>query len=75
MPRESSRGTTTRAYNTGMTIRPATEPDWPAVWRLFRAVCAAGDSFAYPADVIEETARKLWFDPPAVAFVAEEDGA
>jgi RimJ/RimL family protein N-acetyltransferase len=57
-----------------MTIRPASESDWPAIWELFRRVCAAGDSFAYPADVIEETARKLWFDPPAAAFVADDTG-
>lgn len=57
-----------------MTLRPATESDWPAVWALFRAVCAAGDAFAYDADTPEGVARKLWFDPPAVAFVAEEEG-
>ena len=57
-----------------MTIRPATESDWPAIWALFRRVCAAGDSFAYDADTPEATARKLWFDPPAAAFVAEDDG-
>lgn len=57
-----------------MTIRPAAESDWPAVWQLFRAVCAAGDSFAYDTDTTEATARKLWFDPPAAAWVAEEGG-
>ena len=58
-----------------MTIRPATEADWPAIWELFRAVTAAGDAFAYDADTPEAVARKLWFDPPAVPFVAEEGGA
>ena len=57
-----------------MTIRPATESDWPAIRELFRRVCAAGDSFAFDADTPEATARKLWFDPPATAFVAEDDG-
>ena len=57
-----------------MTIREATAADWPAVWELFRAVCAAGDVFAYDEATSEETARKLWFDPPAAAFVAEEGG-
>jgi len=37
-------------------------------------VCAAGDAFAYDADTPEAVARKLWFDPPATAFVAEENG-
>jgi len=57
-----------------MTIRPADESDWPAIWELFRVVCEAGDSYAYDADTPEVVARKLWFDPPSAAFVAEEDG-
>lgn len=55
-------------------IRPATEADWPAIWELFRAVAAGGDVFAYDADTPEAVARKLWFDPPVVPFVAEEAG-
>lgn len=57
-----------------MTIRPAVESDWPAIWELFRTVCAAGDAFAYDTDTPEAVARKLWFDPPAAAFVAEDGG-
>ena len=57
-----------------MTIREATEADWPAIWALFRAVTAAGDSFAYDETTPEAVARKLWFDLPAVCFVAEDDG-
>src|SRR5262245_59699560 len=56
------------------TIREATPADWPAVWALFRAVTADGDSFAYDETTTEEVARKLGFEPPAVCFVAEEDG-
>jgi GNAT superfamily N-acetyltransferase len=41
---------------------------------MFREVTAAGDSFAYDADTPEEVARKLWAEPPAVAFVAEDGG-
>jgi ribosomal protein S18 acetylase RimI-like enzyme len=58
-----------------MTIRQATEADWPRVWALFRSVAAAGDVFAYDESTAEEVARKLWFDPPAVCYVAEVDGA
>jgi GNAT superfamily N-acetyltransferase len=55
-------------------IRPATAADWPAIWDLFRSVTAAGDVFAYDADTPEDVARKLWAEPPAVAYVAEADG-
>jgi L-amino acid N-acyltransferase YncA len=57
-----------------MEIREATAADWPAIWAMFREVVAAGDSFAYDEATPEEVARKLWAEPPAVAFVAEEDG-
>lgn len=56
------------------TIREATAADWPAIWALFREVIGAGDSFAYDADTPEDVARKLWAEPPAATFVADDDG-
>ena len=56
------------------TIRDATPADWPAIWALFREVAASGEVFAYDEGTTEEVARKLWAEPPAVAFVAEEAG-
>ncbi len=58
-----------------LTIRPFAGADWPAVWDLFQQVAAAGDVFAYDETTPEAVARKLWVEPPAVAFVAELDGA
>lgn len=57
-----------------ISIRPATEADWPAIWRLFQQVAAAGDAFAYDEATPESVARKLWVEGPAQAFVAELDG-
>ena len=56
-----------------MLIRPATEADWPHVWELFRSVAASGDVFAYDESTTEDTARKLWFNSPAVCYVAVID--
>lgn len=56
-------------------IRPAGEADWPHVWALFRQAAESGDVFAYDEHTTEEVARKLWFDPPATAFVCEVEGA
>jgi ribosomal protein S18 acetylase RimI-like enzyme len=56
-------------------IREATETDWSRVWALFQSVAASGEVFAYDESTTEEVARKLWFDPPAVCFVCEVDGA
>jgi RimJ/RimL family protein N-acetyltransferase len=58
-----------------MIIRTATSADWPQVWALFQLVAQSGDVFAYDETTTEDVARKLWFDPPAVCFVAEIDGA
>jgi GNAT superfamily N-acetyltransferase len=58
-----------------ITIRPAAEGDWAHIWALFRHTCAGGDAFAYDESTTEEVARKLWFDPPAACYVAEEGGA
>src|SRR5262249_39898678 len=58
----------------GPVIRKATEADWPAIWEMFQRVAAAGDAFAYDADTPEEGLRRLWFLPPARAFVAEIGG-
>jgi L-amino acid N-acyltransferase YncA len=59
-----------------MLIRPATDEDWAAIWPFFRAIVAAGESYAYPLDMTSAQARPLWMEqPPACTFVAELDGA
>jgi ribosomal protein S18 acetylase RimI-like enzyme len=58
-----------------ITIRAATEADWPAIWAMFQAVAAGGDVFAYDETTSEDTARKLWFEPPSVCFAAEWEDA
>jgi len=57
-----------------LTIREATPADWPAIWTLFHEAAASGGVFAYDDHTTEEVARKLWTEPPAVAFVAEMAG-
>ena len=57
-----------------MTIRTATEDDWPAIWPFFRDTVAAGETYAYPADLTPEQGRDLWLSDPHVV-VLEEDGA
>ena len=54
-----------------MTIREATEADWPHVWALFQLVAASGDVFAYDESTSEAVARKLWFDLPARCWICE----
>jgi L-amino acid N-acyltransferase YncA len=55
-------------------IRPATAADWPAIWPIFRAVVAVGDTYTYDPDMREADARAAWLGPPAQPFVAVADG-
>ena len=40
-----------------MRIRPYHDSDWPAVWRIFQEVVAAGDSYAYDPGWSADEAR------------------
>ena len=42
---------------------------------MFFQVARSGDVFAYDEATPETVARKLWFDPPARAWIAERDGS
>ena len=57
-----------------MLIRTATDQDWPRIWPFFQAIVEAGETYAYPDDLTEETGRALWMEaPPGLTVVAAED--
>ncbi len=53
-----------------LTIRPFTEPDWPATWRILEPVFRAGETYAYSPDITAEAAYAAWVVAPAATFVA-----
>ena len=56
-------------------IRLATDADWPRIWPIFRAVVAAGETYAYPQDLTSEQAASLWLErPPGETVLLEEGG-
>ncbi|HWU07918.1 MAG TPA: GNAT family N-acetyltransferase [Streptomyces sp.] len=59
-----------------MMIREATHKDWPAIWPFFRTIVAAGETFTYPVDLGEETARDWWLlpDPDRTVVAVDEAG-
>ncbi len=58
-----------------MTIRPATEEDWPEIWPFFDEIVQAGETYAYATGLTSEQARDLWLmKPPGQTVVLEEDG-
>ncbi|GHD55440.1 GNAT family N-acetyltransferase [Jeongeupia chitinilytica] len=57
-----------------MTIRPATEHDADAIWTIFRAVVADGDSYVFAPGTGRDDAHAYWFGPGVRSWVAEIDG-
>jgi GNAT superfamily N-acetyltransferase len=55
-------------------IREATDGDWPAIHRFFRAVVDAGQTYAYPEGLSPEEARPLWMEQPPGRTVVAVDG-
>jgi GNAT superfamily N-acetyltransferase len=59
-----------------MRVRTADADDWPRIWPFFAQIVAAGETYAYPDDLTEETARPLWMEsPPGTTVVAVADDA
>jgi GNAT superfamily N-acetyltransferase len=55
-------------------VRPATDADWPHIWPFLQQIVQAGETYAYPLDLTEQTARSLWMEaPPGRTFVAVDD--
>ena len=55
-------------------IRPLEDRDWTHVWPFFDAIVRSGESYAYPVDLTEDTARDLWvLRPPGETVVAVDD--
>ncbi len=56
-------------------IRDAAAEDWDAIWPIFRETVAAGETYAFPADLTSEEAASLWLErQPGRTVVLEEDG-
>ena len=57
-----------------MLIREATVDDWPAIYPVFAAVTAEGETYAYPAGLSSEDARVLWTGQGRVVVAVDHDG-
>lgn len=59
-----------------MLIRDVTPDDWPAIWPFLRGIVARGDTFTYPRDLDEATARDMWMlqAPSRTVVAVREDG-
>ncbi|MBA3739332.1 MAG: GNAT family N-acetyltransferase [Actinobacteria bacterium] len=55
-----------------MSIREATEDDWPRIWPFFDEIVRAGETYAFPLYLTMATAKPWWMSEETV--VLEEDG-
>lgn len=58
----------------GVEIRKATKADHDAIWKIFREVVAAGDTYAIDPKITRKEALAYWFGPGTHPYVAELDG-
>jgi L-amino acid N-acyltransferase YncA len=56
-----------------MTVRTATDADWPAIWPFWRDIVEAGETYAYPLGATTDRARGWWFDGSHVVVEVDED--
>ena len=54
-------------------VRAATADDHDAIWKIFRATVAPGDSFVYDPNTPREEALEYWFGAGTLTFVATQD--
>ena len=57
-----------------LSIRPATAADADAIWAIFHAVVATGDTYAFDPATSRVDALAYWFHGSAHCYVAERDG-
>jgi ribosomal protein S18 acetylase RimI-like enzyme len=58
-----------------LSIRLATDADWPFILDILKPVFAAGETYAVDRDLDDEAIRSFWMMPAHEVFVADLDGA
>jgi L-amino acid N-acyltransferase YncA len=55
-------------------IRAAVASDRDAIWNIFHAVVAPGDTYTFDPAISREEALAYWFEPSHQCYVAEREG-
>lgn len=56
-----------------MKIREAKQSDFNQIWKFFKTIIEAGESYPYPSNMSKEEAEAEWMMPPKRVFVASKD--
>lgn len=57
-----------------MDVRPATDRDHDAIWKILEPVIRAGETYALPREMSREAALAYWLADDREVFVAEQSG-
>ncbi|QYX58199.1 GNAT family N-acetyltransferase [Roseovarius sp. SCSIO 43702] len=57
-----------------LTIRPAREGDFEALWPILRDVIRAGETYAIDPHLSQDRIRAFWMETPRATYVAERAG-
>src|SRR5579859_2412667 len=58
-----------------MIIRTAVDEDWSRIYPFLAAIVAAGETYAFPEGLDEDSARPLWMVPPPWHVAVAQDEA
>ncbi|HEY1016386.1 MAG TPA: GNAT family N-acetyltransferase [Herpetosiphonaceae bacterium] len=57
-----------------ITFRPATDDDFPAIWAIFQAIIAEGDTYVQDETFAAEQGRQMWLGPGVLTMIALDEG-
>src|SRR5207302_4527103 len=57
-----------------MTLRPANQSDEDAIWDIFHAVIAPGDTYVFDPQMSRSDALAYWFRSDTHTYIAESEG-
>jgi L-amino acid N-acyltransferase YncA len=57
-----------------MILRPANQSDEDAIWEIFHAVIAPGDTYVFDPQMSRSDALAYWFGSDTHTYIAESDG-
>ncbi len=55
-----------------MIIREAEESDFNDIWLIFYEIASVGETYAYPRDITQKEAKRIWLELPRKTYVAQE---
>ena len=55
-----------------ITVREATEDNWPDLWQVLEPVFRAGETYAFDPDMTKQDTRQVWLSQPLRTYIAED---